>query len=337
MNVLVLGANGFIGSHLTRAILHHTAWTVHGLDREDHRVAPWLGHCRFRFHQADIADSDNWINQQAREADVCLPLVATVTPASYVREPLATFELDFEHNLRVVRLCAEHKTRVIFPSSSEVYGMCPDEEFDEETSPLVYGPVDQSRWIYGCAKQLLDRVITAMGAQCGLRYTLFRPFNWIGPGQDSIHTAAEGSSRVLPQILGHLLRREPITLVDGGQQRRCFTYIDDGIDALLRILESTDPRVNAQIFNLGNPANDWSIKELVNAAIQILATFPGYRDVPVKAEIIHQPGDRYYGRGYEDVSRRVPAIERARRLLGWNPQVGMDEALHRTIAHYAAQ
>jgi nucleoside-diphosphate-sugar epimerase len=337
MNVLILGVNGFIGSHLTRAILRHTTWTVHGLDREVHRVAPWLSNRRFRFRQADIVDSDGWINRQVRAADVCLPLAATATPASYIRDPLATFELDFEHNLRVVRLCAKSATRVIFPSSSEVYGMCSDEEFDEKTSPLVYGPVGKSRWIYACAKQLLDRVIIAMGAQCSLQYTLFRPFNWIGPGQDSVTTAAEGSSRVLPQILGHLLRREPITLVDGGQQRRCFTYIDDGIDALLRILTSTDPRVDGQIFNLGHPANDWSVKELAGAVIQILATFPGFEDVAGNAEIIEQRGDQYYGPGYQDVSRRVPATKCAQRLLGWNPQVGMDEALHRTIAHYLAQ
>lgn len=336
MNVLILGANGFIGSHLTRAILQHTTWTVHGLDRENHRVTPWLGQPRFRFHQADIADSGGWITQQVRAADVCLPLAATATPASYIRDPLATFELDFEHNLRVVRHCAEFTTRVIFPSSSEVYGRCPDREFDEKTSPLVYGPVDKSRWIYACAKQLLDRVIIAMGAQSDLRYTLFRPFNWIGPGQDSITTATEGSSRVVPQILGHLLRRERITLVDGGRQRRCFTYIDDGIDALLRILDSINPQVDGQIFNLGHPGNEWSIKELANAMIQILATFPGFEDVAEKAEILEQRGDQYYGPGYQDVSRRVPAIERARQILGWNPQVGREEALRRTIAHYVA-
>ncbi|MGH3849632.1 MAG: NAD-dependent epimerase/dehydratase family protein, partial [Pseudonocardiaceae bacterium] len=157
------------------------------------------------------------------------------------------------------------------------------------------------------------------------------------PGQDSIISAAEGSSRVLPQILGHLLRRDPITLVDGGRQRRCFTYIDDGIDALLRILASTDPQVDGQIFNLGHPTNEWSIKELVNATIQILSTFPGFEDVAGKAEIIEQRGDQYYGPGYQDVPRRVPAIERAQRLLGWNPQVSMEEALHRTIAYYLTE
>jgi nucleoside-diphosphate-sugar epimerase len=337
MHVLILGVNGFIGSHLTEAILRDTTWTVHGVDRESHRVARWLSYRRFRFHQADIGDDAGRIDRHVVAADVCLPLAATAVPASYVRDPLGTFELNFEHNLRVVRLCADSATRLVFPSSSEVYGMCPDQEFDELTSPLVYGPIDKSRWIYACAKQLLDRLIIAMGIQCGLRYTLFRPFNWIGPGQDSITSAAPGSSRVLPQILGHLMRNEPITLVDGGQQRRCFTYIDDGIDALLRILAGTGPRVNGQIFNLGHPANERSIKELVSAAIQILATFPGFEDVAEKAEIIEQRGEHYYGQGYQDVSRRVPTIERAHRLLGWNPQVGMEEALHRTIAYYLYQ
>ena len=105
---------------------------------------------------------------------------------------------------------------MIFPSTSEVYGMCRDAEFDPENSELVLGPINKPRWIYSCAKQLMDRVIYAYGQQEGLDYTLFRPFNWIGAGLDSINTAKEGSSRVITQFLGHIVRGEPIKLVDGG-------------------------------------------------------------------------------------------------------------------------
>ena len=100
----------------------------------------------------------------------------------------------------------------------------------------MLGPIDKPRWIYACAKQLMDRVIHAYGMQEGLDYTLFRPFNWIGAGLDSINTAKEGSSRVITQFLGHIVRGEPIKLVDGGTQKRAFTYIDDGIAALLTII-----------------------------------------------------------------------------------------------------
>ena len=145
-------------------------------------------------------------------------------PATYVQEPLRVFELDFEANLPIVRQCVKHKKRILFPSTSEVYGMCRDPEFDADESELVYGPINKPRWIYACSKQLMDRVIHAYGMSEGLDYTLFRPFNWIGSGLDSIYTAKEGSSRVITQFLGHIVRGETIKLVDGGKQKRAFPY-----------------------------------------------------------------------------------------------------------------
>jgi nucleoside-diphosphate-sugar epimerase len=334
MDVLILGVNGFIGSHLTETILARTDWRVHGMDLSGERVKTWIGNPRFRFLEGDVAINREWIEYHVKHSDVVLPLVAIATPATYVRDPMAVFELDFESNLQVIRQAVKYGTRVVFPSTSEVYGMCEDEEFDEEASKLVYGPIGKSRWIYACAKQLLDRVIHALGRDQGLRYTLFRPFNWIGPGLDSIHTAKEGSSRVVTQFLGHLLRGEPITLIDGGRQRRSFTYVDDGIDALMRILENEDGRADLQIFNVGNPANDRSIRELADAMVKILGEFPGYEERARTARIVEDSSARYYGPEYQDVQRRVPSIRRAREILGWTPRVGFEEALRRTISHY---
>ena len=334
MDVLILGVNGFIGSHLVSALLERTEWRVHGMDLDSDRVAPWLDHPRFRFLEGDVSINKEWIEYHVRKCDVCLPLVAIATPAAYVKNPIGVFELDFEENLRIVRQCARYQTRVIFPSTSEVYGMCADAEFDEEKSPLVYGPIAKSRWIYACAKQLLDRVIAAYGRDRGLQYTLFRPFNWIGKQLDSIHAAKEGSSRVVTQFLGHLLRGEPITLVDGGTQRRCFTHIDDGIDALLSILRNEGGCADSQIFNLGHPGNDRSIRELAESMVRVLAEFPGQAELARKARIIEQPASAYYGDEYQDIVHRVPSIRRAGERLGWTPQVGFDDALRRTISFY---
>ncbi len=126
----------------------------------------------------------------------------------------------------------------------------------------MLGPINKPRWIYSCAKQLMDRVIHAYGMQEGLDYTLFRPFNWIGAGLDSINTAKEGSSRVITQFLGHIVRGEPIKLVDGGTQKRAFTYIDDGIAALMKIIAKPDGIATGKIYNIGNPANNYSVREL---------------------------------------------------------------------------
>jgi nucleoside-diphosphate-sugar epimerase len=334
MDVLILGVNGFIGSHLTESILEKTDWRVFGMDLESDRVESRLEHSRFRFLEGDVSINHEWIQYHVKKCDVCLPLVAIATPATYVKDPMAVFELDFEQNLRIVRQCVQYRTRVIFPSTSEVYGMCEDEEFDEESSPLVYGPVTKSRWIYACAKQLMDRVIAALGRDGELQYTLFRPFNWIGPGLDSIHTAKEGSSRVVTQFLGHLLREEPITLVDGGRQRRCFTHVDDGIDCLMRILENKNGAADSRIFNVGHPGNDRSIRELAEAMVMILSEFKGYEGAKKRAKIVEQSAEQYYGDQYQDITRRVPSVRRAKELLGWTPKIGFDDALRRTIGHY---
>ena len=194
--ILILGVNGFIGHHLSQRIIAATDWEIHGMDMQADRIADLLPEKRFHFFEGDITINKEWIEYHVKKCDVVLPLVAIATPATYVREPLRVFELDFEANLPIVRACVRYGKRVVFPSTSEVYGMCGDAEFDPEASDLVLGPINKPRWIYSCAKQLMDRVIHAYGMQEGLEYTLFRPFNWIGSGLDSINDA---QGRQLPR------------------------------------------------------------------------------------------------------------------------------------------
>ncbi len=334
MKILVLGINGFIGSHLVRRAIQETDWEIYGMDLSCDRLGERVNHPNVHFLEGDISINKEWIEYHVKKCDVCLPLVAIATPASYVKNPLGVFELDFEQNLRIVRQCAKYGTRVIFPSTSEVYGMCQDEKFNEETSNFVYGPIHKQRWIYACAKQMMDRVIWAMGKQKGLQFTLIRPFNWIGSGLDSLSTPKEGSSRVVTQFLGHILRGEPITLVDGGRQRRCFTYVDDGLDCLFKIIENKNNRCDSKIFNIGNPYNDYSIKELAEMMVEIVSEFPELSHLAEKVEFKEIPAKEYYGPDYQDVGYRVPDITNAKEILGWEPKVGLKEALRRTITFY---
>ncbi len=335
MKVLILGVNGFIGSNLIARILKDTDWEVFGMDVNCNRVEAFTKNPRFKFYEGDISINKEWIEYRIRRSDVCLPLVAIATPALYVKKPLEVFRLDFEENLRIIRQCAEHGTRVIFPSTSEVYGKSADTEFDEQTSDCVYGPISKQRWIYACSKQLLDRVIWAMGVHQKLRFSIIRPFNWIGPGLDDINSAKEGSSRVVTQFLGHLMRREPIRIVGDGAQRRAYTYIDDGVEALMRIIENKNGACDGQIFNIGNPKNDLSINELVEKMIAVLSSFPGFQNIRREAVVEHASIEDYYGKDYEDISHRVPSIRNARERLGWSPRVDMETALYKTIEHYA--
>jgi len=332
--VLILGVNGFIGHHLSHAILRSTDWEVYGMDMQTDRIAEHLANPRFRFFEGDITINREWIEYHVKKCDVLLPLVAIATPATYVQEPLRVFELDFEANMPIVRAAVRYRKHLVFPSTSEVYGMCGDAAFDAETSNLVYGPIDKPRWIYACAKQLLDRVIHAYGMEQGLNYTLFRPFNWIGSGLDSINTAKEGSSRVITQFLGHIVRGEPIKLVDGGAQKRAFTYIDDGVSALMKIIENRNGVASGKIYNVGNPKNDFSVRELATMMLALAKKYPEYRDSAAKVKLVDESADTYYGKGYQDVQTRVPAIESTMRDLDWKPTVDMDDALARIFDAY---
>src|SRR5512147_2019183 len=286
LRILILGVNGFIGNSLTQHILKHKDWEVYGMDMACDKLESCLGKERFHYVEGDITINREWIEYHVKKCDVVIPLVAIATPATYVTDPIRVFELDFEANLDIVRKCVRYRKRVLFPSTSEVYGMCADGEFDEETSNLVLGPIDKQRWIYSCSKQLMDRVIWACGSMGQLDFTLFRPFNWIGSGLDSIHTAKEGSSRVITQFFGHIVRGEPIKLVDGGAQKRAFTYIDDGIAALMKIIENKGGVASGQIYNIGNPDNNYSVRELAGMMLDLAKSYPEYRRNAAKVKLV---------------------------------------------------
>ncbi len=332
--ILILGVNGFIGSTLTDKIMATTDWEVYGMDMDSDKLEKSKGHERFHFVEGDITINKEWIEYHIKKCDVILPLVAIATPSVYVSDPLRVFELDFEANLEIVRQCVKYKKRVLFPSTSEVYGMSQDETFNEETSQLVLGPINKQRWIYSCSKQMLDRVIYAYGDKEGLDYTLFRPFNWIGPRLDRVDSQKEGSSRALTLFISNILHHGEIKLVNGGDQRRSFTYIDDGIEALMKIIENKEGCATRRIFNIGNPKNDYSIKEFVNMLLTKFKEYPDYKAIAEATKITVVDGQQHYGKSYEDAGFRVPSVENAKKYLGWEPTTSMDEALKKTLDYY---
>ncbi|MDA8416506.1 MAG: bifunctional UDP-4-keto-pentose/UDP-xylose synthase [Betaproteobacteria bacterium] len=335
--VLILGVNGFIGHHLSQRILNTTDWEVYGMDMQSDRVRDLMDQPRFHFFEGDITINKEWIEYHIKKCDVVLPLVAIATPATYVQQPLRVFELDFEANLPIVRSCVKYGKRILFPSTSEVYGMCRDGEFDPAHSELILGPIEKQRWIYSCSKQLMDRVIWGYGMQEGLDFTLFRPFNWIGSGLDSIHTPKEGSSRVITQFFGHIVRGENIKLVDGGTQKRAFTYIDDGVSALMKMIDNPNGIASGKIYNVGNPGNNFSVKELAHMMLDLAMEYPEYRDTAAQVKLVETSADAYYGKGYQDVQNRVPKITNTCEELNWAPQVTMADALRRIYDAYRSQ
>ncbi|ANI80845.1 bifunctional UDP-4-amino-4-deoxy-L-arabinose formyltransferase/UDP-glucuronic acid oxidase ArnA [Kosakonia oryzae] len=329
--VLILGVNGFIGNHLTERLLRDDNYEIYGLDIGSDAISRFLGCPRFHFVEGDISIHSEWIEYHIKKCDVVLPLVAIATPIEYTRNPLRVFELDFEENLKIIRDCVKYNKRIIFPSTSEVYGMCTDKNFDEDNSNLVVGPINKQRWIYSVSKQLLDRVIWAYGDKHGLKFTLFRPFNWMGPRLDNLNAARIGSSRAITQLILNLVEGSPIKLIEGGKQKRCFTDISDGIEALFRIIENKDGRCDGEIINIGNPDNEASIKELAEMLLASFEKHPLRDRFPPFAGFREVESSSYYGKGYQDVEHRKPSIRNAKRCLHWEPTVDMRQTIDETL------
>ncbi|MHA1558572.1 MAG: bifunctional UDP-4-keto-pentose/UDP-xylose synthase [Alphaproteobacteria bacterium] len=332
LKILILGVNGFIGSALLEKILHEKNWIVYGIDLSEDKIKEFIGRPRFYFFKKDIIKNKDAILSYIKESDVVLPLAAIATPSVYVSDPLRVFELDFEANLHIIRQCSLYKKRVIFPSTSEVYGMCQDKEFDEEISDLVLGPIHKQRWIYSCSKQLLDRVIFAYGIHENLDYTIFRPFNWIGPKLDRLSKNKNETVRSVTQFLSDIIYRNEITLIDGGEQRRCFTDVDDGILALMKIIENKDNQASNRIFNIGNPHNNYSIKELAMSLIKKIKEHPNYKGKDILIKNVSSTS--HYGKHYQDVTHRVPSIKKAKNYLNWEPKIDLDTSIQKILNHH---
>src|SRR5574344_1507723 len=334
--VLILGVNGFIGSALSARLLESGKYEVYGMDLRSGYISALLGKPNFHLFEGDIQINREWIEYLIRKCDIVIPLVAIATPIDYTRNPLRVFELDFEENLKIVRLCAKYNKRIIFPSTSEVYAMCDDESFDEDNSRLILGPIHMQRWIYSCSKQMLDRVIWAYGTK-GLRFTLFRPFNWMGPKLDSLDSARLGSSRAITQLILNLVQGNPIQLIDGGLQKRCFTHVTDGIECLYRIIENKDGLCDGKIINIGNPDNEASIKELAEMLVRLFDAHKLRNKFPPFAGYKEVESGSFYGEGYQDCQHRKPSIRNAWRYCAWKPTVGLEESVSKTLDFFLQQ
>jgi len=246
MKIAILGAGGFIGSHLVEHLLARTEHGVVGLDVTDDKLRGITGG-NFTFVRADVR-SRSQVEEVIRRADVVVDLVAYANPSIYVTSPLEVFDLNFMQNLEVARLCIRHGKRLIQYSTAEVYGKAvAGDAFSEETTDLVVGPIHRQRWIYASAKILLERVLYAHGVAGDLDYTIVRPFNFVGPRIDYLVPAhAIGGPRVFPHFMSALLTGGPIRLVDGGRVHRTFTDIHDANSAFQILL---DRRITARDRN----------------------------------------------------------------------------------------
>jgi UDP-apiose/xylose synthase len=334
MKVLLLGAGGFIGSHLVEHLLAETGHEVIGLDLGVEKldgIATIQNDDRFEFHHTDIRTAAKLLDNLVRRCDVVVDLIAYANPSIYVSAPLEVFELNFVQNMNVVTACVAHRKRLIQYSSAEVYGKAgTDTHCREDGTDSVFGPVGKQRWIYATAKLMLERLLYAHGVAGDLEYTIVRPFNFVGSRIDYLVPAdAVRGPRVFPHFMSALLTGGPIRLVDGGAVHRTFLHIEDANRAFRILLERTEDARN-QIFNVGNPGNNITIRELAMAMIEIYEELTGQ---PARSQVVTTSGEAFYGPGYEDGDRRPPDISKLR-ALGWAPQHDLRSTLRDAMLYY---
>lgn len=350
MKILNLGGAGFIGSHLTARLLRE-GHTVTVVDQDHDKIQEWIGLERLRVVKEDIRESDWGLMELVQEADVVIDLIAYANPGLYVKMPLEVFQLNFLENLKIAEACVELKKRLIQFSTCEVYGKTPASfldghlvnpddplyaTFSEDSTNLIMGPVKNHRWIYASAKQLLERVLHAYGIEKGLNYTIIRPFNFIGPKIDFLPSEKSGIPRVFSYFMDALLLGTPMKLVNGGKSRRCYTYIDDAIEAIYKIVVNPNGVCDKQIFNVGSPRNEISIGKLATTMRKIYAKEFKKPHTPLP-KIVEVSSKDFYGDGYDDSDRRIPDVNKISTLLGWKSQWELPEILRETMHFYVSE
>lgn len=352
LKICIIGAAGFIGSHLCESLMWETKHSVVAIDMYDDKIShllgdghPWSG--RIEFFKFNI-NSDPRLESLIKETDLTINLAAICTPADYNTRPLDTIYSNFVDALPVAKFCSENKKRLIHFSTCEVYGktlgnflpkdspLKKDPQYyilKEDETPCIFGPVHKQRWSYACAKQLIERLIYAEGAENGLAFTIVRPFNWIGPRMDfipGVDGPKDGVPRVLACFSNNLLRGEPLKLVDGGKSQRTFVYIKDAIQAVMLMIENPI-RANGHIFNVGNPNNEASVKELAELMTAIYCSISG-EEKPA-TQTVDVTSQEFYGQGYDDSDKRIPDMTLIKQQLGWEPQTSLEDLLQVTLTY----
>ena len=333
MKICLFGASGFIGSNLAMRLSADGQHDVKLCDIDDAKLRLRFENTPFAYEKVDISQDTDRVDALVRDSDLIFDLAAFVHPAMFMTKPLDVVKLNFFDCLNVIQSCVRHKKRLIHFSTSEVYGKTggSDAAFKENETDLILGPIQNQRWIYSCAKQLLDRMIYAYGEEHGLNYTLIRPFNFVGPLMDKYAKVWDRADnpRVFANFMSALVYDRPLQLVDGGRNLRCFTYIDDAISALETIVDHPQ-EMNRQIVNVGNPKNESSIADLARLMADLYVKHFEPSASPVISSVSSQ---EFYGKGYEDCDRRMPDISKLN-AIGWKPQYGLEDTVLNSMEYF---
>jgi UDP-glucose 4-epimerase len=316
MNTLITGGAGFIGSHLAERCLEE-GWPVAVLDDLSTGSFRNISHLKGRpgfSYTIDTVFNAPLVTELVDCSDVVFHLAAAVGVRLVVESPVRTIETNVHGTEVVLRAAAKKKKPTIIASTSEVYGKSTDFPFREDAD-LVIGPTSKARWGYACSKALDEFFGIAYWREKRVPVTIARLFNTVGPRQ----TARYGM--VLPTFVRQALRGQPLTVFGTGEQRRCFAYVGDVVEALVRIGKASD--LAGEVLNIGNDS-EISINQLACLVREITGS---------SSEIVHVPYDQAYSPGFEDMARRVPCLEKIQRLIKFRPTTPI-ETIVRLVVDY---
>lgn len=318
MNILVTGGGGFVGSYICDI---HVARgdSVVAVDLSDgEKVEHLMDHPGFRYVQGSIGE-DQLMDREIRYCDMVYHLAAIADPRLYVADPLRTMQMDLVAGLRVVETIARHSKKIIFTSTSEVYGRNPNVPWSEDAD-RVLGPTSINRWCYATSKAAVEHFILAHHQRNRLEFVIYRLFNIYGPRLDAL-----GAGRVIPIFLESFFSGRPVLVHGDGSQTRTFCYIEDTAQGIVAGALAESARNS--IMNIGTDREN-TILELA----QMMKRIGGF-----KSEIELVTYESAFGKSYEDIPRRVPDLTRIRTLVGWQARTSLEEGLAATIEYYRSQ
>ena len=314
MHVLITGGAGFLGSHLADAFLARgdrvTALDLAG-DRKIRHIYAGPHRDRFARVAGSVIDRD-LLEGLVMRADLVYHLAAVVGVEHYVGDPYQVLDINVNGTQNVLRACYKHGRKLVFGSTSEVYGRNPTAPWREDAD-RVLGSTETDRWCYSTSKAVGEHFCFAY-RRMGLSVVVLRFFNVYGPRLDVLD-----KGRVVTIFLGQALRNRPMTVIGDGKQTRCFTYIADTVAAI--VAAGLEPKAEGQVLNIGNDV-ETSIGELADQLLDVTGSTGGVRYV-TEASV--------YGDSYEDIPRRVPDVSKMREVLGLESNVSLRDGLEKTV------
>jgi UDP-glucose 4-epimerase len=314
MRALITGGAGFIGSHLAEGLLATGREVVVLDDLSTGRVENLQavqGHPRLTLTVGSVRD-EALVQKLVDAADVVYHLAAAVGVRLILERPVETIETNIVGTDVMLRAAAGRRIPVVIASTSEVYGKNDKVPLSEDDD-RVLGPTTKSRWSYACSKAIDEFLALAYHRERGLPVVVLRFFNTVGPRQTGRY------GMVVPRFARQALDGEPITVYGDGRQSRCFTDVEDAVRATIAL--STSPEAAGEVVNVGS-SQEVAIGELAERVKHLAGSGSPIGLVPY---------DQAYQPGFEDLRRRVPDISKAGRLVGYRPQIPLDETLRRVI------